>query len=55
VFLKIFQWMGIDGGGYVIFKPKMHGYWILNTIIFSLLINENLIFSENENSISELN
>jgi len=54
-FPKIFQWMGVNGGGYVIFKPKMHGYWILNTIMFFmkiLLINENIYFSENENLIS---
>jgi len=49
--------VGINGGGYVIFKPKMHGYWILNEIMFVikiLLIDENLYFSENEKSISEL-
>ncbi len=47
MFPKIFQWMGVNGGGYVIFKPKMHGYWILNTIMFFmkiLLINENIYF-----------
>jgi len=57
VFPKIFQWVGINGGGYVNFKPKMHGYWILNKIMFVitiLLIDENLNFSENEKSISEL-
>ncbi len=49
--------MGINGGGYVIFKPEMHGYWILNKIMFVikiLLIDEILNFSENEKSISEL-
>jgi hypothetical protein len=49
--------MGVNGGAYVIFKPKMHGYLILNRImsfIKILLINEKIFFSENEILISEL-
>lgn len=52
--LKSLQWLGFNGGGFIIFRPKVQNlFWVI-FVTKNLVTNEKSIFNKNDISISNL-